>query len=57
MAKPIEDIALECLRLATEFGPETQRIEPLQTANEYLNWVLKFHRENLANARPLRKKV
>ena len=56
MAKPIEDIALECLRLATEFGPETQRIEPLQTANEYLNWLLKVSQRKPCECKTSKKK-
>ena len=35
------EIRLECLRLATEFGPEYERKDPLNTAEKYFNWVKK----------------
>ena len=36
------EIRLECLRLATEFGPEYERKDPLNVAEKYFNWVKKF---------------
>ena len=35
------EIKLECLRLATEFGPEYDRKDPLPKAQLYFNWVTK----------------
>ena len=35
------EIRLECLRLATEFGPEYDRKDPLPKAQLYFNWVTK----------------
>ena len=35
------EIRLECLRLATEFGPEFERRDPLPKAEEYYNWTIK----------------
>ena len=37
--KPDIQITLECLRLATEFGPENDRREPLPIAEKYYDWV------------------
>ena len=34
------EVRLECLRLATEFGPENDRRNPLPTAENYFDWVL-----------------
>jgi len=34
-----EEIRLECLRLATEFGPENDRRDPLPIAENYYTWV------------------
>jgi len=34
-----EEIRLECLRLATEFGPENDRRNPLPIADNYYDWV------------------
>ena len=36
-----EEIRLECLRLATEFGPEYERKDPLPVADNYYAWVKK----------------
>ena len=47
------EIRLECLRLATEFGPENERRDPLPIADIYYNWVKKILSDNLK--RPLRK--
>ena len=35
------EIRLECLRLATEFGPEFDRKDPLPKAQLYFDWVTK----------------
>ena len=35
-----EEIRLECLRLAAEFGPENDRRDPLPIAENYFNWVI-----------------
>jgi len=35
------EVRLECLRLATEFGPENDRKDPLPKAEEYYNWAMK----------------
>ena len=35
------EIRLECLRLATEFGPEYDRKDPLPKAQLYFDWVNK----------------
>lgn len=56
MAKPIEEIALECLRLATEFGPETQRVEPLKTAQQYLDWVQQVSKRKFCECKTSKKK-
>ena len=54
--KPDIQIRLECLRLATEFGVENDRRDPIPIAEKYYDWVKKILRENFANAKPLRKK-
>ena len=33
------EIKLECLRLATEFGPEYDRKDPIDKAQKYFDWV------------------
>mgnify|MGYP001233030690 FL=1 len=33
------EVRLECLRLATEFGPEFDRKDPLPKAQEYFDWA------------------
>ena len=35
------EVRLECLRLATEFGPENDRRDPLPIAENYFDWVTK----------------
>jgi hypothetical protein len=37
--KPDIQIRLECLRLATEFGVENDRRDPLPIAEKYFDWV------------------
>jgi len=34
------EVRLECLRLATEFGPEFERKDPLPKADTYFDWVM-----------------
>ena len=50
---PISDIEirLECLRLATEFGPEFDRKDPLDKAEKYFNWVKQISSDNRKTAR------
>jgi hypothetical protein len=36
---PIE-IKLECLKIATEFGTETERKDPIDNAQRYFDWVM-----------------
>ena len=49
------EIRLECLRLATEFGPENERKDPLDKATKYFNWVKQVSSDN--PKRTARKKV
>ena len=49
------EIRLECLRLATEFGPENERRDPLDKATKYFNWVKQVSSDN--PKRTARKKV
>ena len=37
--KPDIQIRLECIRLATEFGVENDRRDPLPIAEKYYDWV------------------
>ncbi len=37
--KPDIQVRLECLRLATEFGVENDRRDPLPIAEKYYDWV------------------
>ena len=50
---PISDIEirLECLRLATEFGPEFERKNPIEKAEKYFNWVKQISSDNRKTAR------
>ena len=45
------EIRLECLRLATEFGPEYERKDPLNVAAKYFNWVKQVSSDNRKTAR------
>ena len=45
------EIRLECLRLATEFGPEFERKDPLNAADKYFNWVKQVSSDNRKTAR------
>ena len=45
------EIKLECLRLATEFGPEFERKDPIEKAEKYFNWVKQISSDNRKTAR------
>ena len=45
------EIRLECLRLATEFGPEFERKDPIEKAEKYFNWVKQISSDNRKTAR------
>ena len=45
------EIRLECLRLATEFGPEYERKDSLSKADIYFNWVKQVSSDNRKTAR------
>ena len=45
------EIRLECLRLATELGPEYERKYPLNVAEKYFNWVKQVSSDNRKTAR------
>ena len=45
------EVRLECLRLATEFGPEFERKDPLEKAEKYFNWVKQISSDNRKTAR------
>ena len=45
------EIRLECLRLATESGPENERRDPLDKATKYFNWVKQVSSDNRKTAR------
>ena len=49
------EIKLECLRLATEFGPEYDRKDPISQAQKYFDWVKQVSSDN--PKRTARKKV
>ena len=45
------EIRLECLRLATEFGPEYERKDPINVAAKYFDWVKQVSSDNRKTAR------
>ena len=45
------EIRLECLRLATEFGPEYERKDPTNVAEKYFNCVKQVSSDNRKTAR------
>ena len=45
------EIRLECLRLATEFGPENERKDPIDKATKYFTWVKQISSDNRKTAR------
>ena len=49
------EVKLECLRLATEFGPEYERKDPISQAQKYFDWVKQVSSDN--PKRTARKKV
>jgi len=50
------EIALECLRLATEFGSETVRQDPIKTADKYYQWVLQVSERKSCTCKTSKKK-
>ena len=50
------EIRLECLRLATEFGPEYERKDPTQKAEEYFNWVKQVSKRKLCECKNSKKR-
>ena len=50
------EVRLECLRLATEFGPENARKDPLPKAQEYYNWTMKNSKRKLCECKTSKKK-
>ena len=50
------EVRLECLRLATEFGPENDRKDPLPKAEEYYNWAMKNSKRKLCECKTSKKK-
>ena len=51
------EVRLECLRLATEFGPEFDRKDPLPIAEEYYNWAIKNSKRQPEKAAKKKDKV
>ena len=49
------EIKLECLRLATEFGPENDRKDPLPIAQKYFDWATQNSRRQ--SEKTAKKKV
>ena len=50
------EVRLECLRLATEFGAENDRKDPLPIAEHYLAWVTKNSGRQLCKCETSKKK-
>ena len=50
------EVRLECLRLATEFGPENDRRNPLPIAEVYLAWVTKNSKRQFCKCETSKKK-
>ena len=55
--KPDIQIKLECLRLATEFGPENDRRDPLPIAEKFYDWVTKNSKRKSCKCETSKKKV
>ena len=55
--KPDVQIRLECLRLATEFGVENDRRDPIPIAEKYYDWVKKNSKRKLCKCETSKKKV
>ena len=51
------EVRLECLRLATEFGPEFERKDPLPKAEIYFNWVTQNSKRQSAKTARKKDKV
>ena len=51
------EIRLECLRLATEFGPENDRRDPIPIAEKYYDWVKKNSKRKFCKCETSKKKV
>ena len=51
------EVRLECLRLATEFGPEFDRKDPLPKAELYFDWVTKNSKRQSAKTAKKKDKV
>ena len=51
------EIKLECLRLATEFGPENDRRDPLPIAQKYYDWAKQNSERKLCVCKISKKKV
>ena len=50
------EVRLECLRLATEFGPEFDRKDPLPKAEIYFDWVTQISKRKLCKCKTSKKK-
>ena len=50
------EVRLECLRLATEFGPEFDRKDPLPIAEKYFDWVINNSTRKLCECKTSKKK-
>ena len=50
------EVRLECLRLATEFGSEKDRSNPIPKATTYYEWVQKVSKK-ITPKEPSKKKV
>ena len=55
--KPDIQIKLECLRLATEFGPENDRRDPIPIAEKYYDWVKKNSQRKFCKCKTSKSKV
>ena len=55
--KPDIQIRLECLRLATEFGPENDRRDPLPIAQKYYDWVNQNSQRKFCKCKTSKSKV
>jgi len=51
------EVRLECLRLATEFGPEFERKNPLPKAEVYFDWVTQNSKRQSAKTAKKKDKV
>ena len=54
---PDIQIRLECLRLATEFGPEYDRKDPMGKAQLYYDWVLQKRNSKRQSVKTAKSKV